>query len=1274
MRILFLLICLVTLNFCFSQTDSLHVSRFLPAKYGVYPYKAEFYHSDLSTIINTFPYIQNEFGQIVENQNFVDSLKKNQIKNIDFLSDVNLSIENINQNFFQNEIPLFIDTIPNGVYVRYYEDYLYIEGDTIKFHKNRIATIFSVKDNVADGMAYWFSIDNQICYQKGNYIEGRKDGSWKYYDKTKDGQKQIVVSQKYYLGLPSESIYDTTFVKYVYQDNTGKHVVSYKECGIQDYFQLVFDDIPLILKNDTIIEIYNWRIKPEEKSFKASLTNRVLVEKFQLGEHVHIDNSDYLNRFNDFFYKWRESYGWILAHEFFRKRSVFSYFLNDFVIIRDRYTSQDLSPKNLFNYTFYESNYLNGNPFVRYNNQNEKESLTIYNENNSIQFQMKRIDETELLKLSQIHFDSIQGEDCLHYHEVEFDTNGKIKSSIVYSYLRDSVTNRPLSYEQFDQNGFYNGERFYSVVCKTDLLFPYHVLVDQIQFEKIENEENENKKLKYQYTNFFLDYHSEVKDTFELFRAKYDYENQFITEKIFVNFYRKEIKLVQSISPKMNKEVYFNYNKGVVKWNLSLHEGEEFKFQIDTVVTIIDSLRKIPFDWSWSDIDFNILFVRDPLNGLGLFVDNLKFNLNTSIYYDKSVDYNVNSLFYSNSKILNGKLVYNLTNELVDLFDVNGRRVSQFDHKDIFQIRIFNKIIVQETRFNSLSDSFKLLKFEIEIRNGVFDGQFRLFDQNNTIFKSFLIKNNRIEGSVSTYDYSSKTYSNDLKYINGEPDGLLISDFGKRKTNFKQGNKDGLETTIVFNNFVDSTYYENDVKNGMSIEHISNYFDPYMYKKVSNYTDNKLEGKQYFIRLDGKKDTLAIQYFKNGLLEGENIIFPILGDMRYYDKITCKKGICHGEVKRYNRLTNTIIFKGNYKNGLLDGLAIYYYPDKNLVFAKIVFKNGKIKSPLLFYDSTSNLIAKHVVKKDRFYKEINYQKGKIISVLKVIHNNTFDCDDKKKHPMYNDSYFLSNIKLESNSDCYINIFHFPYNQCNENEITFSYKLMKSNFTENGFYRFYNRSSSSYEILEKEKNSYVNLQKMGNWKYTTNNSYPYTINYSPNTLKLCRNIDTIKFSPTKKITQFANKRKSKVLWEKYVIENTSLYNCGDNETYDINTYYVAYEKDSSMHLRNGYQKNYYPNGVIQSEGMNKQGLPHGGWKFYNDNGSLREIGNYNYGIRVGRWLAGDLSKINYLGDICLDMNNPKNVALQKELENQLDIEEAFYENGSVVSSNSLRVIR
>ena len=88
--------------------------------------------------------------------------------------------------------------------------------------------------------------------------------------------------------------------------------------------------------------------------------------------------------------------------------------------------------------------------------------------------------------------------------------------------------------------------------------------------------------------------------------------------------------------------------------------------------------------------------------------------------------------------------------------------------------------------------------------------------------------------------------------------------------------------------------------------------------------------------------------------------------------------------------------------------------------------------------------------------------------------------------------------------------------------------------------------------------------------------------------------------------------------------------------------------------NGLVKNYYDNGVLQSEGMMKDGLAVGVWKFYDPFGKLNQVGKYVLGKKEGRWITGDLGKIKYLGDICLDPDLPNFEQIIKERESDLDI--------------------
>jgi hypothetical protein len=77
---------------------------------------------------------------------------------------------------------------------------------------------------------------------------------------------------------------------------------------------------------------------------------------------------------------------------------------------------------------------------------------------------------------------------------------------------------------------------------------------------------------------------------------------------------------------------------------------------------------------------------------------------------------------------------------------------------------------------------------------------------------------------------------------------------------------------------------------------------------------------------------------------------------------------------------------------------------------------------------------------------------------------------------------------------------------------------------------------------------------------------------------------------------------------------------------------------------------------------KNGLPTGIWKFYDPFGNLNQVGEYVMGKRDGRWLAGDLSKTKYIGDICLNPNLPNIENEIKMREKLLDIVITNYKLG------------
>lgn len=129
---------------------------------------------------------------------------------------------------------------------------------------------------------------------------------------------------------------------------------------------------------------------------------------------------------------------------------------------------------------------------------------------------------------------------------------------------------------------------------------------------------------------------------------------------------------------------------------------------------------------------------------------------------------------------------------------------------------------------------------------------------------------------------------------------------------------------------------------------------------------------------------------------------------------------------------------------------------------------------------------------------------------------------------------------------------------------------------------------------------------------------------------------------------------------YIVEKIEKYDCAHTDHHEIRMLNTFWERDSSMHRINGYVKNYFDNGVLMNEGMMKNGLATGVWKFYDPYGSLNQVGEYVLGKRQGRWLAGDLSQVKYMGDICLNPNLPNLDEILGYQEKLLDISVIYYQ--------------
>lgn len=175
---------------------------------------------------------------------------------------------------------------------------------------------------------------------------------------------------------------------------------------------------------------------------------------------------------------------------------------------------------------------------------------------------------------------------------------------------------------------------------------------------------------------------------------------------------------------------------------------------------------------------------------------------------------------------------------------------------------------------------------------------------------------------------------------------------------------------------------------------------------------------------------------------------------------------------------------------------------------------------------------------------------------------------------------------------------------------------------------------------------------------------YVVNYFDSLVKLNDSIEFKTFGILSALDTSGN-----VISKSLIIEKNEKYDCLHSDYYQIRQFYTFWQANDTLKRINGFVKNRYDNGVLQSEGMMQNGLPTGVWKFYDPMGKLNEVGEYMLGKRNGRWLKGDLEKIKYLGDICLNPNLPN---LEEEIrmrEKMLDILIVYYQMGKTRNSEA-----
>lgn len=473
-------------------------------------------------------------------------------------------------------------------------------------------------------------------------------------------------------------------------------------------------------------------------------------------------------------------------------------------------------------------------------------------------------------------------------------------------------------------------------------------------------------------------------------------------------------------------------------------------------------------------------------------------------------------------------------------------------------------------------------------------------------------------------------------FLNGKPDGIwkVYDQFGKLLTemNYKNGELEGELRQYAYAYPRDREYYYED------------YGDTFPKKKtyynfnILNFKNGMQNGEAS--EFDWTGQLLSRENFVDGLRQGPAFERNTLAhtNLNYLDNSL------DGYVRTYLTIPerdSILLFDLNFQNGLLQGESKSYHINGGLA-KRGFFLNG---DPIDDYEAYDTLGFKYHYVKFMYSFPVE---EKIWEENQLSVRYLFDWRDSIR-------FVPQDITSTQSLD----------------RILYQYGIGEQNLYRPYFGRpsLIDKKGIDYHMTKYYPNDTIARdgllskgKKVGCWKYYSyEGEMLYEADYFDTILVIN---DSVSFKSKGILTDYdANGNK---LYDAYIIEKFEKYDCSHTDHYEIRQLFTIWESNDSLGRMNGYVKNYYDNGVLQNEGLMKDGLPTGVWKYYDPYGKLNQVGEFVQGKRNGRWLAGDLSKTKYLGDICLNPNMPNLEEEIKYREKLLDIMITNYKMGKALN--------
>jgi antitoxin component YwqK of YwqJK toxin-antitoxin module len=403
-----------------------------------------------------------------------------------------------------------------------------------------------------------------------------------------------------------------------------------------------------------------------------------------------------------------------------------------------------------------------------------------------------------------------------------------------------------------------------------------------------------------------------------------------------------------------------------------------------------------------------------------------------------------------------------------------------------------------------------------------------------------------------------------------------------------------------------------------------------------------------------------------------------------------KGGMLNGDFFQYN-WKGEVVMKGNFVDDYLDGPFVEQYPIAyNITNYEEGFKDGYMRTYLTLPFQDTLLLY-----------ELNFQNDMLNGRSVAYHTNgsvakqgffmdgepiddyeAFDTLGTKFHHVKFQYGFPVEEKIWEENELSVR-YLFDWRDSvdfDPSDITYTMSLQSVlysagygvEYLEQEYYgrpRLINKTGLTYQMTKYYPNDTVardgfirDGQKIGHWDfYSYEGEHLYHVNYFDSIIEIN---NSVRFKSKGLYSELS--ANGDTLFQALILEKSEKYDCAHTDHYEIRQYMTLWQTNDSLGRLNGFVRNYYDNGTLQSEGAMKDGLPSGLWKYYDPFGKLNLMGQYALGKRHGRWLSGDLGKKKYLGEICL---NPDLPDLEEEMEyreNLLDVMIINYHMGKALN--------